>query len=207
MPARPQGVYQDKRGKWYFKVTVGHDPLTGKRDQITRRGFANMAEAARERREVLARSTGADRSVFLPDSRSMSCSTSTSTASTPIRGSPLRPASTTGSTRRITSGRISAITGSGTSLPRSSWPGNANSSRRAVPSARKARMASLVPGEAAVAANTVNRVRAPLSGAFKLAVLSRDDSDQPPRADPSAQAPTQNPEVLVTRGGPQVPRL
>ena len=31
MPARPEGVYQDGRGKWYFKVTVGHDPLTGRR--------------------------------------------------------------------------------------------------------------------------------------------------------------------------------
>ena len=29
MPARPPGVYQDARGKWYFKVTVGQDPLTG----------------------------------------------------------------------------------------------------------------------------------------------------------------------------------
>ena len=47
MPARPQGVYLDKRGKWYFKVTVGHDPLTGKRDQITRRGFRTAAEAGR----------------------------------------------------------------------------------------------------------------------------------------------------------------
>ena len=55
MPARPQGVYQDKRGKWYFKATVGHDPLTGKRDQITRRGFRTMAEAAKERREVLSK--------------------------------------------------------------------------------------------------------------------------------------------------------
>ena len=45
MPARPRGVYQDSRGKWYFKVTVGQDPLTGKRDQVTRRGFATMAEA------------------------------------------------------------------------------------------------------------------------------------------------------------------
>jgi integrase len=53
MPARPQGVYQDARGKWYFKVTVGQDPLTGKRDQVTRRGFATMAEASKERREVL----------------------------------------------------------------------------------------------------------------------------------------------------------
>ena len=65
MPARPQGVYQDKRGKWYFKVTVGHDPLTGKRDQITRRGFATMAEAARERREVLGK---VDRGQFVPSS-------------------------------------------------------------------------------------------------------------------------------------------
>ncbi len=55
MPARPPGVYQDARGKWYFKVTVGQDPLTGRRNQITRRGFQTMAEAARERREVLAK--------------------------------------------------------------------------------------------------------------------------------------------------------
>jgi integrase len=55
MPARPQGVYQDKRGSWYFKATIGRDPLTGKREQITRRGFRTMAEAARERREVLGK--------------------------------------------------------------------------------------------------------------------------------------------------------
>ena len=55
MPARPPGVYQNANGKWYFKVTVGQDPLTGRRNQITRRGFQTMAEAARERREVLAK--------------------------------------------------------------------------------------------------------------------------------------------------------
>jgi integrase len=55
MPARPPGVYQDAAGKWYFKATIGRDPLTGKRGQITRRGFRTMAEAARERREVLAK--------------------------------------------------------------------------------------------------------------------------------------------------------
>ena len=53
MPARPEGVYQDGRGGWYFKVTVGRDPLTGKRDQITKRGFRTAAEAGRERRNVL----------------------------------------------------------------------------------------------------------------------------------------------------------
>ena len=35
MPARPEGVYQDGHGGWYFKVTVGRDSLTGRRDQIT----------------------------------------------------------------------------------------------------------------------------------------------------------------------------
>lgn len=65
MPARPTGVYQDSRGKWYFKVTVGQDPLTGKRNQVTRRGFATMAEAARERREVLAQ---VDRGQLAPSS-------------------------------------------------------------------------------------------------------------------------------------------
>jgi hypothetical protein len=28
-----------KRGGWYFKVTLGRDPLTGRRDQITPRGI------------------------------------------------------------------------------------------------------------------------------------------------------------------------
>jgi Arm DNA-binding domain len=39
MPTKPEGVYQDTRGAWYFKVTVGRDALTGRREQITRRGF------------------------------------------------------------------------------------------------------------------------------------------------------------------------
>ena len=55
MPTRPPGAYQDAQGSWYFKVTVRRDPLSGRRDQITRRGFRTMAEAARERREVLAK--------------------------------------------------------------------------------------------------------------------------------------------------------
>jgi integrase len=55
MPKRPQGVYQDGRGGWYFKVTLGSDPLTGKRVQITKRGYRTAAEAARARRELLAK--------------------------------------------------------------------------------------------------------------------------------------------------------
>jgi len=54
MPTRPEGVYQDSSG-WYFKVTVGRDALTGRREQITRRGFRTASEAGRARREVLGR--------------------------------------------------------------------------------------------------------------------------------------------------------
>jgi hypothetical protein len=55
MAARPEGVYPDTRGLWYFKVTLGRDPLTGKREQITRRGFATAGEAARARRDLVGK--------------------------------------------------------------------------------------------------------------------------------------------------------
>jgi integrase len=54
MPARPEGVYRDRRG-WYFKVSVGRDANTGKRLQVTKRGFATAAEAGRARSDVLRR--------------------------------------------------------------------------------------------------------------------------------------------------------
>ena len=52
MPAKPQGVYPDKHGGWYIKATIGVDHLTGRRVQVTRRGFRTAAEAARARREL-----------------------------------------------------------------------------------------------------------------------------------------------------------
>ena len=53
MPARPEGVYADGKGGWYFKATLGRDPLTGKRSQVTKRGFRTAAEAARARKELV----------------------------------------------------------------------------------------------------------------------------------------------------------
>lgn len=35
-----EGVYQGGRGRWYFKVWLGRDPLTGRQQQVTKRGFA-----------------------------------------------------------------------------------------------------------------------------------------------------------------------
>ena len=52
---RPKASHEDGRDRWFFKVTPGRDPLTGKRVQITQRGFRTAAEAGRARREVMAR--------------------------------------------------------------------------------------------------------------------------------------------------------
>src|SRR4051794_62075 len=48
-----EGVYESAKGNWYFKVTLGRDPLSGKRIQITKRGFASASLAAKARREFL----------------------------------------------------------------------------------------------------------------------------------------------------------
>ena len=48
-----EGVYRAATGSWYFKVTLGRDPVTGKRRQLTKRGFRSAADAARARRDAL----------------------------------------------------------------------------------------------------------------------------------------------------------
>jgi hypothetical protein len=55
MPKRPDGVYSDGRGGWYVKVFLGCDPITGRIEQITRRGFSSASEAGKARRELLAK--------------------------------------------------------------------------------------------------------------------------------------------------------
>lgn len=55
MPRTAPGVYRDRGGRWYVKVTLGFDPVSGRREQITRRGFATATEAARARRELMAK--------------------------------------------------------------------------------------------------------------------------------------------------------
>lgn len=48
-----QGVYRADNGSWYFKATLGRDPLSGKRLQVTKRGFPTATDASRARRELL----------------------------------------------------------------------------------------------------------------------------------------------------------
>ena len=55
MPARPEGVYADNRGQWYFKVSLGKDAVSGRREQITRRGYSTASEAAKARRDLIGK--------------------------------------------------------------------------------------------------------------------------------------------------------
>ncbi|MDQ3680920.1 MAG: Arm DNA-binding domain-containing protein [Actinomycetota bacterium] len=103
MARKAEGVYADGQGGWYFKVTLGKDPLTGRRVQVTKRGFRSAAEAGRARRELgradagLVTSTPAALTVT-------SCSTCTSTGSTPTPSCRRRRGSTTASRPTATSG-------------------------------------------------------------------------------------------------------
>jgi hypothetical protein len=53
MPAKPTGVYPDGRGGWYLKLRLEPDPVTGRREQITKRGFRTAAEAGKARRALV----------------------------------------------------------------------------------------------------------------------------------------------------------
>jgi len=63
VPAKPEGVYPDGRGGWYLKVNIGRDPITGRREQLTKRGFRTAAQAGKARRELLGK---VDRSELKP---------------------------------------------------------------------------------------------------------------------------------------------
>ncbi len=47
--------FADGHGAWCFKVALDRDPITGKRLQITKRGFRAAAEAGRARRDVIGK--------------------------------------------------------------------------------------------------------------------------------------------------------
>ena len=192
MPARRQGVYQDKRGKWYFKVTVGHDLLTGKRDQIARRGFATMAEAARERREVLGK---VDRCQFVPSSAGFKVDELLDLYLDGIDTDKNLALKTRFDYRQYAADYISPYIGD--RRVRDVTPEVLLAWQRKLlkeGGAKRKKGNDGKPGEGKpLAANTVNRVRAPLSGAFKLAVLTGTIPTSPlvqtPRPKPQRKIP------------------
>jgi hypothetical protein len=55
VPTRPTGVYPDSSGRWYFKARLPKDPINGRHEQITRRGFRTAVEAGKARRELIGK--------------------------------------------------------------------------------------------------------------------------------------------------------
>jgi integrase len=55
VPTRPTGVYPDSSGGWYYKARLPKDPITGRHEQITRRGFRTAVEAGKARRELIGK--------------------------------------------------------------------------------------------------------------------------------------------------------
>ena len=199
MPARPQGVYPDGRGGWYFKVTLGSDPLTGKRVQITKRGYRTASAAARERRELLAK---VDTGQVRPSSKVLTVDELLDLyldgADADARLSPktrfdyrnycdsyIRPLLGARKVRDVTAEVVVA------------WQ-------------RKLMKGGGVKNGRPLAPNTVRRARAPLSGAMKLAVamgvlaVSPMASAPPPRAQrsiPRHWTPEQAREFLALMEG------
>lgn len=66
MPKKSPGVYSAGSGRWYIKYDVGCDPVTGRRQQATKRGFSSAADAAKARRELVGK---VDRGELLPGGR------------------------------------------------------------------------------------------------------------------------------------------
>ncbi len=54
-----RGVCPDSGDGWYLRAKGGRDPLTGRRIQVTKRGFRTAGDAGRARTELLASANGA----------------------------------------------------------------------------------------------------------------------------------------------------
>lgn len=81
------GVYRAESGYWYCKATVGHDPVTSKRVQITKRGFVTASDAAAARRGLLDEAAAGSHPVSAPNGPSHSPPTR---CASPVRRWPAR---------------------------------------------------------------------------------------------------------------------
>ncbi len=174
-----EGVYQDAKGGWYFKATLGRDPLTGRRVQITKRGFKTAMAASKARRELTESGVG---------QRATSALTVDALLDLYLDG-------------LDADGRLSAKT-------RFDYRNSADSYVRPLLGKRRVRDVSpevvlawqraLAEGQASrrgkpLSPNTVRLARAPLAGAFKLAVsshvVSRSPLESTPRPTPKRSIP------------------
>ena len=162
MPAKPEGVYSDSRGQWYFKVTLGQRPAHRKARATHRRGFRTATEAAKARHEVLAK---LDAGLLKPTRGSLTVDELLDLYLDGIDADERLSAKTrhrlSREGRRPTCGRSSGRRRSETSTPEVvlSWP------RKLLAEGRGRSGRPLAP-------NSVRLARAPLAGALKLALSS-----------------------------------
>lgn len=161
MPTKPAGVYADGRGGWYFKADLGKDPLTGKRVQITKRGYHTAASAGRARRDLVEQ---ADRGLVTARSAGLTVNELLDLYLDGLDADDKLSAKTRFDYRRNADGYIRPTLG-----PRKV--------RDVTPDVILAWQRALTKGGGvksgkALAPNTVRLARAPLAGAFKLALAS-----------------------------------
>ena len=199
MPARPEGVYPDNKGRWYYKVTVGRDALSGRREQITRRGFRTATEAGRERLDLLSK----------------------------IHRGQLKPSKVTLTVDQLLDEYLDGIDADGRLSPKTCFDYRHYADYYVRPHLGKKRVRDVTPevvlawqrklttggaiqSERGLKANTVRLARAPLSGAFKLAMargivavspLLGTPRPQARRAIPKHWSPEQAREFLALMEG------
>jgi integrase len=199
VPVKPEGVYADGRGGWYFKVSLGRDPLTDRRVQITKRGYKSAAAAAKARRELLGR---ADAGLVNADSKLLTVGQLLDLYLDGLDADQRLSAKTRFDYRHYTNSYVRPLLGSRTvrditSETILSWQ------------RRLAKGGGTKNGKP-LAANTIRLARAPLAGAFKLAVasgivpvnpLNLSPRPRPPRSVPRHWTPEQAREFLTLMEG------
>src|SRR5579863_9032345 len=194
MPKKAEGVYRDGRGGWYVKVTVGRDPTDGRRQQITRRGFATAQEAARARRELQAK---VDRGQLKPSPAGLTVNELLDLYLDGLDADQRLSAKTRFDYRHSADDYVRPILGT-------------KRVRDVTPEVILAWQRKLMNGGGtkqgkALAPNTVRLARAPLAGSFKLAVqlgtvgvnpMTAVPRPKPPRSVPKHWTPEQAREFL-----------
>jgi integrase len=183
MPAKPVGVYGNARSGWYFKVSLGRDPLTGRRTQVTRRGFRTAAEAARARRGLISR---VDVGVLRPSSTVLTVNQLLDLYLDGLDADDRLSAKTRFDYRHYAQDYVRPLLGD-------------KKVRDLTPDAVVAWQRALTKGGGVkngkpLAANTIRLARSPLSGALKLAVSMGVLAINPAAAVPRPRAPRSIPK-------------
>ena len=206
MPKKPEGVYRGQGGGWYFKVDRRPGPDDGPARAGHPAGFPHRHRGRKARRELLDQGRPRAAEAAAPvASPSTSCSTCTSTGSTPTGASRPRPDSTTATTADdYVRPHLGHTTGPGRHSRGD--PDVAAQTHQEGGTSGSDEDGKLQPGKG-LSPNTVRLARAPLAGAFKLAMGRDVSAINPVRPGTPAPSDAVDPQALEPRAGPRVPWL